>query len=162
MPGNASSDTTEQDSPLFYYDEGLSPRIGHFLAEIGYSLEVGAKGLLDEDIIPEMGKRGQTWITKDDRAKVQHEAAIIDAGISIVFLRGLSHGGGKKSPLSKNTISLKELSLMLQTKLEDIENEILSSNKPRYFILYLKSPRKAVYSKHSTLKEVWQQLSGSK
>ena len=161
MPGNASSDTTEQDSSLFYYDEGLSPRIGHFLAEIGYSLEVGAKGLLDEDIIPEMGKRGQTWITKDDRAKVQHEAAIIDAGISIVFLRGLSHGGGKKSSKSKNTIRLKELLLLLVTKLDAIQKEIASSNKPRYFILYLKGPNKPDVSKHSTLKEVSQSLSGS-
>ena len=85
MPGNADLDTTEQAS-LFYYDEGLSPRIGQFLSEIGFSLEVGAKGLPDEILISEMGKKGQTWITKDDRARVEHEAAIRHAGISIVFI----------------------------------------------------------------------------
>ena len=93
MPGNANSDTTEQASSFFYYDEGLSPRIGEVLAHVGFSLEVGERGLPDEVLISEMGRKGQAGITKDDRARAQHEAAIREAVISIVFLRGLSHGG---------------------------------------------------------------------
>ena len=161
MPGNASSDITGRANPFFYYDEGLPPKIGQFLAEVDFSLEVGAKGLPDETLIPEMGRKGQTWITKDDRARVEHEAAIREAGISIVFLRGLSHEGRKRSSLRRNTINLKQILLLLVTKLDAIQEEIASSNKPRYFILYLKGPNKVGYQKHSTLREVWQSLSGS-
>ena len=88
MPGNESSGTTELASPFFYYDEGLSPKIGEVLAFVGFPIEVGSRGLPDETLIAEMGRKGQTWITKDDRARFEHEAAISEAGISIVFLRG--------------------------------------------------------------------------
>ena len=161
MPGNANLDLTGRASPFFYYDEGLSPRIGEILAHVGFSLEVGARGLSDEVLIPEMGRKGQTWITKDDRAKAQHEAAILDAGISIVFLRGLSHEGRRRSSLRRNTISLKDTLLLLVTKLDAIQAEISSSGRPRYFILYLKGPNRPDYQKHTTLREVWQRLSGS-
>ena len=87
LPGNRSSDTTGRTSPFFYYDEGLSPKIGEILAHVSFSVEVGPKGLSDEALIAEMGRKGQAWITKDDRARVEHEAAIVNAGISIVFLR---------------------------------------------------------------------------
>ena len=154
-------DTTEQASPFFYYDEGLSPRIGEILAHVGFSLEIGTRGLSDEALIPEIGRKGQTWITKDDRARVQHEVAIREAGISVVFLRGLSHGGRRRSSLVRNTISLKEALLLLVTKLDAIQTEVSSSSRPRYFILYLKGPNRPDYQKHSTLREVWQSLSGS-
>ena len=91
MPGNRNSGTTEPSSPFFLYDESLAPEIGRVLAHVGFSLEVGEKGKLDEVLIPEMGGKRQTWITKDDRARVQHEDLILKAGISIVFMRGLSH-----------------------------------------------------------------------
>ena len=161
MLGSASSDSTERDSPFFYYDEGLSPRIGEILAHVGFSVEVGARGLPDEVLIPEMGRKGQTWITKDDSARAQHEAIIREAGISIVFLRGLSHGGRRRSSLVRNTISLKETLLLLVTKLDAIQEEISSSRRPRYFILYLRGLNRPDYQKHSTLREVWQSLSGS-
>ena len=77
------------------------------MAYVGFSIEMGEKGKLDEILIPEMGEKHQTWITKDDRARVQHENAILKAGISIVFLRGLSHEGRKRSSLARNTINLK-------------------------------------------------------
>ena len=150
--------TTEQGSPFFYYDEALSPRIGEVLAHVGFSIEVGVKGLSDEVLIPEMGGKGQTWITKDDRAKAQHEASIQEAGISIVFLRGLSHEERRRSSLRRNTISLKETLLLLVTKLDAIQAEISSSRRPRYFILYLKGPNRPELQKHSTLREVWQSL----
>lgn len=160
MPGNESSDTTGRANPFFYYDEGLSPKIGETLAHVGFSIEVGSRGLPDEFLIAEMGRKGQTWITKDDRARVEHEAAIIDAGISIVFLRGLSHGGRRRSPLVRNTISLKETLLLLVTKLDAIQTELSSSRRARFFILYLRGPNRPEYQKHSTLREVWQSLSG--
>ena len=104
--------------------------------------EVGEKGKLDEDLIPEMGRKHQTWITKDDRSKAQHEDAITKAGISIVFVRGLSHEGRKRSSLGRNTINLKQQLFLLVAKLEPLQNEISSSKKPRYFILYhCQSPR---------------------
>ena len=161
MPGNGNSGSTEQGSPFFYYDEGLSPRIGEVLAHVGFSVEVGAKGLPDEVLISQMGRNGQTWITKDDRARVEHEATIREAGISIVFLRGLSRGRGGRASVRRNTISLKETLLLLVTKLDSIQAEIASSRRPRYFILYLKGPNRPDVSKHSTLREVWQNLTGS-
>ena len=160
MPGNENSDSTEQPNEFFYYDEGLSSKIGEVLKHVGFSLEIGGKGRPDEDIIPEMGLKHQTWITKDDRSRVEHEDIILEAGISIVFVRGLSHEGRKRSSLVKNTINLKQLLFLLVSKLDDIQAELSSSTKARYFILYLRS-RKAELSKHSTLREVWQQLFGS-
>lgn len=160
MPGNENSDTTEQANEFFYYDEGLSPKIGEVLKHVGFSLELGKRGKLDEDIIPEMGLKHQTWITKDDRSRVEHEGIILEAGISIVFVRGLSHEGRKQSSLRKNTINLKQLLFLLVSKLDDIQAELSLSNKARYFILFLRS-RKAEVTKHSTLKEVWQRRSGT-
>ena len=118
-------------------------------------------GVPDGSLISEMGSKGQTWITKDDRARVEHEAAIQDAGISIVFVRGQSHGRRRRDSLRRNVISLKETLLLLVNKLDAIEAEISSSNRARYFILFLKSPGRPDYEKHSTLREVWQRLSGS-
>lgn len=161
MPGNESLGTTGRASPFFYYDEGLSSKIGEVLAHVGYSVEVGAMGVPDGSLISEMGSKGQTWITKDDRARVEHEAAIQDAGISIVFVRGQSHGRRRRDSLRRNVISLKETLLLLVNKLDAIEAEISSSNRARYFILFLKSPGRPDYEKHSTLREVWQRLSGS-
>ena len=102
MPGNGNSDTTEPANSFFLYDEGLAPDIGRVLAHVGFSLEVGEKGKKDEDLIPEMGRKHQTWITKDDRARVEHEDLILEAGISIVFMRGLAHEGRKRSSLARN------------------------------------------------------------
>ena len=160
MLGNEGSDTTAQASALFYYDEGLSRKIGEALQHVGFPLKLGESGKTDEEIISEAGLNHQTWITKDDRAKVEHETAILNAGISIVFVRGLSHVGRKRSSLQKNTISLKQLLYLLVSKLDDIEKEISQSNRARYFILFLRG-RRAEISKHSTLREVWQRLSGS-
>lgn len=160
MPGNRNSGTTEPSSPFFLYDEGLAPEIGRVLAHVGFSLEVGEKGKLDEVLIPEMGEKRQTWITKDDRARVQHEDLILKAGISIVFMRGLSHHGRKRSSTVRNTINLKQQLLMLVIKLDSIQAEIASSRKPRFFILFMRGRNKPEISKHSTLREVWKQLSG--
>ena len=161
MSGNRSSGSTGRTSPFFCYDEGLSPKIGEVLAHVGFSLEVGSKGLADEALIEEMGRTGQTWITKDDRARVEHEAAIRDAGISIVFLRGLSHGRERRASFRRNVISLKETLLLLVTKLDAIQAELSGSSRARYFILYLRGPNRPEYEKHSTLREVWQSLSRS-
>ena len=49
------------------------------------------KGVKDEDLIPLLGKRRFVWITKDDRAKSEHETLLRDANISVVWIRGLSH-----------------------------------------------------------------------
>ena len=161
MLGKEDSDITEQANKFFYYDEGLSPEIGRTLAHVGFSLEVGEKGRLDEDIIPEMGRKRQSWVTKDDRSRIQHESLILEAGISIVFLRGLSHDGRKRSSMRRNTINLKQQLLLLVTKLDVIQQEISLLRRPRYFILYLKGLNKPEVEKHSTLREVWERLSGS-
>ena len=160
MLGNKKLDTTEQVNEFFYYDEGLSSKIGEVLKHVGFSLEIGERGKPDEEIISEMGVKRQTWITKDDRSRVEHETAILKAGISIVFVRGLSHGGRRRSSLARNTISLKQLLYLLVSKLDDIKAELSKQRRARYFILFLRG-RKAEVSKHSTLKEVWQTLSGN-
>lgn len=131
------------------------------LAHVGFSLEVGEKGEKDEVLILEMGEKHQTWITKDDRSRVQHENLILEAGISIVFMRGLSHEGRKRSSLARNTINLKQQLQMLVTKLDPIRAEIDSTRKPRFFILFMRGRNRPEYEKHSTLREVWERLAGS-
>ena len=56
------------------------------------------------------------------------------------------------------TINLKQLLLMLVTKLDSIQAEIASTRKPRFFILFLRGG-KAQVEQHSTLREVWERLS---
>ena len=124
MLGKDASDLTEPSTPAFCYDEGLPPEIGRVLAHVGYPVVMAEKGVLDEILIPWMGDRHYTWITKDDRSKTEHEGKILDAGISIVFVRGLSHLKGKRSSLQRNTISLKDILLMLVVKLDVIANEL--------------------------------------
>jgi len=131
--------------------------IGKVLAHVGFSLEVGEKGTDDETLIAEMGAKHQTWITKDDRARAEHETDILAAGISIVFIRGLSHHGRRRSSLRRNTVSLKEVLLMLVSKLDAIQSE-LSPRRPHYFILFMRTSSRPDLEKHSTLREVWERL----
>jgi hypothetical protein len=160
--GKDASDLTGLSSPTFCYDEGLPPEIGKVLAHVGYPVVMARKGVPDEILIPWMGERHLTWITKDDRSKTQHEGIILEAGISIVFVRGLSHSKSKRSSLRRNTISLKDILLMLVVKLDTIVNELTDTSHPRFFILYMTASKKPNLEKHSTLREVQARLSGKR
>jgi len=162
LPGKDVSDLTEHSSPEFCYDEGLPPEIGRVLAHVGYPVVIAEKGVKDENLIPWMGEKHYAWITKDDRSKTEHEKRILDAGISIVFVRGLSHSRGKRASLRGNTISLKDVLFMLVVKLDAIVKELTDTRHPRYFILYMAAANKPNLEKYTTLREVQARLGGEK
>ena len=144
----------------YCYDESLPPAIGEALKAVGFPVVLAAKGTPDEELIPEMGRRNQTWITKDDRSKTQHEGLLSAANISVVWVRGLTHGKGKKrSSLSRNA-TLKDILRMLVNKLDRITDEIAKARGPRYFLLY-KSTSKDRLDTFTTLREVQVSLAGS-
>ncbi|MCH8224403.1 MAG: hypothetical protein IIC97_00900 [Chloroflexi bacterium] len=90
-------------------------------------------------MIPYMGQRGLTWITKDDRSKSEHEALLTNANISVIWIRGLSHERkNRPGPISKHP-SMENILLMLATKLDEITGIIAAANGPRYFLLYMRA-----------------------
>ncbi|MEN8615195.1 hypothetical protein ABFB09_07970 [Dehalogenimonas sp. THU2] len=93
---------------------------------------VGEQGLQDQYLIPYLGGKQYVWITKDIRAKVEHEQAIITSQISVVWIAGLER-------TKKNHISVSDLHLMLTTKLQEIRSKIEKSKSPLYFLLTLKT-----------------------
>ena len=125
------------------------------------------KGTPDEDLIPEMGRCNQTWITKDDRSKTEHEDLLWAANISVVWVRGLTHGKGKKrASLGQNAV-LKDILRMLVNKLDRITDQIAEARGPRYFLLYTNTSKantsKANQDKletFTTLREVRDSLAG--
>ena len=81
-----------------------------------------------------MGKAGHTWLTKDHRARAEHEPLLLQEKISVVWVRGLTHSKKKKGPIKKN-VSLKDVLRLLVSKLDEITETIANANGPRYFLL---------------------------
>ena len=159
MPGKIDSQPRHVS---YCYDESLPPIIGKTLKAVGFPFVLAAKGTLDEDLIPEMGRRNQVWITKDDRSKTQHEGLLTTANISVVWVRGLTHEKRKRRGSIQRNVSLKDILRMLVNKLDQITGEIANARGPRYFLLYT-STSKAQKDKvevFPTLRQVRDRLAG--
>ena len=156
MPGNTNSQFRQVS---YCYDESLPPAIGKALKAVGFPVVLAAKGTPDEELIPQMGRCNQTWITKDDRSKTQHEDLLSAANISVVWVRGLTHGKGKKRASLPRHATLKDILGMLVNKLDRITDEIAKAHGPRYFLLY-KSTSKDRLDTFTTLREVSDSLAG--
>ena len=108
-----------------------------------------------------MGRCNQTWITKDDRSKTEHESLLSAANISVVWVRGLT-GKGKKGASLRRNATLKDILRMLVNKLDRITDQIAEARGPRYFLLYTNTS-KANQDKIATftaLREVRDHLAG--
>jgi hypothetical protein len=102
------------------------------------------QGLKDPYLIPYLGAKGYTWITKDDAAKKEHELEIRTAQISVVWVSGLERPTNKPK---HNFISVKDLHRMLTEKLDDIETIISTCIKPQYFTLGMRTDGKPCLNK---------------
>lgn len=120
-------------------------------------------GIKDEQLIPDMGTNGHTWITKDDRAKTQHEALVGTANISVIWVRGLAHQRKKKGPISR-VVSMKDILRMLVNKLDQVSAVIeAAKGKPRYFLLYTSAARgDDKLEPYTSLREIHDRLSGAR
>ena len=159
MLGNTNSQPRDVS---YCYDESLPPAIGEALKAVGFPVVVAPKGTQDEDLIPAMGQRNQTWITKDDRSKTQHEGLLSAANISVVWVRGLTHERRKRGASLQRNASLKDILRMLVNKLDQITAEIAKASGPRYFLLYTTTSqnnqdRLDVFTRH---REVQDRLAG--
>lgn len=134
--------------------------IGEALKAVGFPVELVTRGTLDEDLIPEMGLLNQVWITKDDRAKTQHESLLTSANICVVWVRGLTHERRARRASLQRNASMKDILRMLVNKLDQITDEIAKARGPRYFLLFTttsQANRDRVES-FTTLREVRQRL----
>ncbi len=159
MPGKINS---QRSQVSYCYDESLPPIIGQALKAVGFPIVLADKGTPDEDLIPGMGRFNQTWITKDDRSKTEHEGLLSAANISVVWVRGLTHGKGKKKASLRRNAPLKDILRMLVNKLDRITDQIAEARGPRYFLLYTNTS-KANQDKietFTTLREVRDSLAG--
>lgn len=140
--GKPTSDSGKHKKPVvFYLDECLPYQIAEMLKAVGYPITSWheefqqQQGLKDPYLIPHLGAKAFTWITKDDKAKKEHEEDIRVAQISVVWVSGLERPINKPK---RNFITVKDLHRMLTDKLDDIERIISGSNKPQYFILSMR------------------------
>ena len=163
MPGKKNSKISRPSDITYYYDECLPDTIGQVLSHVGFPIKLPVKGLQDEDLIPLMGKNKWTWITKDDRAKTEHESLIRDAQISVIWIRGLSHEKRKKRGSMQRNASLKDVLRMLVNKLDNASEIIANSRgRPRYFLLYTSTVHKNQdqLEPYANLREVHERLAG--
>ena len=159
MPGKTSSHPSHVS---YCYDESLPPIIGKTLKAVGFPVVLAPKGTQDEDLIPEMGRRNQVWITKDDRSKIRHEGLLTAANISVIWVRGLTHEKRKRRASIQRNASLKDILRMLVNKLDDISVEIAKARGPRYFLLYTTTrAQKDRFESYPTLLEVHDRLAGT-
>ena len=160
MPGKTNSQPRQVVS--YCYDESLPPNIGEVLKAAGFPIILAAKGIKNEVLIPEMGRLRQTWITKDDRSKTEHEDDLSTAKISVVWVRGLTHEKRKKGASLRRKASMKDILRMLVNKLDRITSEIAKAKGPRYFLLYTTTSRNAQdrLDVFTTLREVRDRLAG--
>ncbi|MCJ7655771.1 MAG: hypothetical protein MUO97_10845 [Dehalococcoidia bacterium] len=113
-------------------------QVALILKQVGYPITCWyeefqqQQGLKDPYIIPYLGGKFYTWITKDDVAKREHEREIRTAQISVIWLSGLERPANKPK---QNYITVKDLHRMLTEKLDDIGLMVANSNKPQYFTL---------------------------
>jgi len=139
----------------FYLDECLPYQIALILKQVGYPITCWyeefqqQQGLKDPYIIPYLGAKAYTWITKDDAAKKEHEPEIRTAQISVIWLSGLERPANRPK---QNFITVKDLHRMLTEKLDDIGWMIADSNKPQYFTLAMRIDGKPRLTK-TTLEE---------
>ena len=106
-----------------------------------------------------MGRNGLTWISRDDRARAEHEPLLNDAVISTVWIRGLGRLGKKGRVPERNRIRLKHILFMLVNKLDEIQYTIETSLGPRHFLLYLNErSNRAEARPYTTLREVGEAL----
>jgi hypothetical protein len=127
----------------FYLDECFPYKIALHLKDVDYPITCWyeefqqQQGFKDPLLIPHLGAKGYTWITKDDEAKKEHETEIRAAGISVVWVRGLERKKGM--PPDRNDITVQALHRMLTDKLNPIAEMIADSRTALYFLLYMKS-----------------------
>ncbi len=155
--------TSSQPRRVSYcYDESLPPAIGEALKAVGFPVVLPPKGVKDEDLIPEMGRRGQVWITKDDRSKTHHERLLVSSKVSVVWVRGLTHEKRNRRASLQRNASMKDILRMLANKLDQITNEITKANGPRYFLLYTTTSKKNQdrYDVFTGLRQVRDRLAG--
>ena len=74
--------------------------------------EHGKRGEKDPDLIVWLAQNQFVWVTKDDDARKRHIGQIGQAGVSVVWVRGLA---GRK-----NAVSIQQVHLMLTVKLEEL------------------------------------------
>lgn len=112
------------------------------LKQVGYNITCwyeefkGQQGLKDPHIIQWLGGMRYTWITKDDKAKKEHESDIRTAQISVIWVSGLERPSNKPK---QNHITVKDLHRMLTDKLDELAEMIQKSNKPQYWTLAMRS-----------------------
>lgn len=130
------------------------------LKQVGYSITCWheefqqQQGIKDPFIIPHLGVKHYTWITKDDEAKKEHENEIRVANISVIWVRGVEREKGKPK---KNDIKIKDLHRMLTDKLDIAKSEIEASKSPIHYLLWMSSGHKPVIKK-TTLEGFFQKL----
>ena len=136
--GKPHSKSSLPKTVTFFLDESLPYQIAYMLKQVNYPITSWheefhqQQGLKDPYLIPYLGAKNYTWITKDDAAKKEHEPEIRIAQISVVWVTGLERPIKKPK---RNFITVKDLHRMLTDKLDDIEEIIANSNKPQYFTL---------------------------
>ncbi len=86
-------------APHFYFDEGLSPHMAAGLPRAGFNCEAVGRQTRDQDLIAEMGNahgRLSVWLTRDLRSKRSHRTEILDAGISVAWIRDQNGSAAKQ------------------------------------------------------------------
>lgn len=145
---------------VYCYDESLPPKIGRVLAHVGFPVVIATPGTKDEILIPEMGAMGQTWITKDSQSRTEHRNLIEVAGVSVVWVRGLSDGKRRTGSIERNA-SMKDILRMLVNQLDRITDILEKADTPRYFLLYLVGTKQNDQIETFTiLREVGKRLAG--
>jgi predicted nuclease of predicted toxin-antitoxin system len=152
---SSGNDESKELSPkiepaLFFLDECLPYKVADSLRLVGYPITSWKdefqwqQGYKDSPLIQYLGAKRYCWITKDDEAKQEHQSEIITAQISVVWVCGLAHL--KKQP-RRNYISSQDLHRMLTLRLNDIKEKITTSQKPQYFVLYMRKSGKVILQK---------------
>ena len=126
----------QRSGVVYRYDESLPPEIGRVLAHVGFPVVFASPGTKDEILIPDMGANGQTWITKDNQSRTEHGNLIEEAGVNVVWVRGLSDGNRRGGSIERNA-SMKDILRMLVNQPDRITDILTQADRPRYFLLYV-------------------------
>ena len=150
----------QRSGVVYRYDESLPPEIGRVLAHVGFPVVFASPGTKDEILIPDMGANGQTWITKDSQSRTDHRNLIEAAGVSVVWIRGLSDSKRRRGSIQR-TASMKDILRMLVNQLDRITDILEKADTPRYFLLYMVGTKKNDQIETFTnLREVGNRLAG--
>ena len=160
MRGKRDSGPSQPSGVVYCYDESLPPQIGEVLAHVGYPVVFASPSTKDELLIPEMGAKGQTWITKDNRSRTEHGELIEGARVSVVWIRGLSDSKRRRGSIQR-TASMKDILRMLVNQLDRITDILENADTPRYFLLYMVETKKNdQIETFTSLREVGKRLAG--